>query len=177
MIDHFLGNINLSRVELAVLALKCLFNRKTTEYLPGDQAYALMSLLRQRPQIDRTDTAFQAFSRLFLANDSDRLLERYIALCSCTSINPGMIWTTHTSHPCGTSTRTVKSQVSPPMTRSLSTAPGECQSGGSPSTRSTGQAVPVEVLFLRRGFSNGTTLSSSSRVPSWVAALAAGSSR
>ncbi|KAF4962616.1 hypothetical protein FSARC_9286 [Fusarium sarcochroum] len=78
LIDHYLGTINLSRLEQAVLALKCLYTRHTTEYLPGDQAYALMGLLRLRPQVDRTDTAFQAFSRLSLANDSDRLLERYI---------------------------------------------------------------------------------------------------
>ncbi|KIL95921.1 hypothetical protein FAVG1_00659 [Fusarium avenaceum] len=78
LIDHYLGSINLSRLEQAVLALKCLYSRHTTEYLPGDQAYALMGLLRLRPQVDRTDTAFQAFSRLSLANDSDRLLERYI---------------------------------------------------------------------------------------------------
>lgn len=78
LIDHYLGNINLSRLELAVLALKCLYSRHTTEYLAGDQAYALQGLLRLRPQIDRTDSAFQAFSRLSLANDSDRLLERYI---------------------------------------------------------------------------------------------------
>ncbi|KAF5022598.1 hypothetical protein F66182_5344 [Fusarium sp. NRRL 66182] len=78
LIDHYLGSINLSRLEQAVLALKCLYSRHTTEYLPGDQAYALMGLLRMRPQVDRTDTAFQAFSRLSLANDSDQLLERYI---------------------------------------------------------------------------------------------------
>lgn len=78
LIDHYLGTISLSRLEQAVLALKCLYSRHTTEYLPGDQAYALMGLLRLRPQVDRTDTAFQAFSRLSLANDSDKLLERYI---------------------------------------------------------------------------------------------------
>lgn len=78
LIDHYLGTISLSRLEQAVLALKCLYSRHTTEYLPGDHAYALMGLLRLRPQIDRTDTAFQAFSRLSLANDSDRLIERYI---------------------------------------------------------------------------------------------------
>lgn len=78
LIDHYLGNISLSRLELAVLALRCLYSRHTTEYLAGDQAYALMGLLRMRPQIDRTDSAFQAFSRLSLANDSDSLLERYI---------------------------------------------------------------------------------------------------
>lgn len=78
LIDHYLGSISLSRLELAVLALRCLYSRHTTEYFPGDQAYALMGLLRMRPHIDSTDTAFQAFSRLSLANDSDKLLERYI---------------------------------------------------------------------------------------------------
>lgn len=63
LVDHYLGNLGLSRLELAVTALKCLFNRYTTEHLPGDQAYALMGLLRMRPQVDQTDTPFQAFAR------------------------------------------------------------------------------------------------------------------
>jgi hypothetical protein len=88
LIDHYLGSINLSHLEQAVLALKCLYSRRTTEYLPGDQAYALMGLLRLRPQIDRTDTAFQAFSRLSLANDSDGLLERYICTLPLTKDQP-----------------------------------------------------------------------------------------
>lgn len=63
LVDHYLGNLGLSRLELAVTALKCLYNRETTEYLAGDQAYALMGLLRLRPQVDHTDTPFQAFAR------------------------------------------------------------------------------------------------------------------
>jgi hypothetical protein len=39
-----------------------------------------MGLLRVRPQIDPTDSAFQAFARLSLANDSDQLLERLICV-------------------------------------------------------------------------------------------------
>ncbi|KAG8353747.1 hypothetical protein FVEN_g8317 [Fusarium venenatum] len=88
LIDHYLGSISLSRLEQAVLALKCLYSRHTTEYLAGDQAYALMGLLRLRPQVDRTDTAFQAFSRLSLANDSDQLLERYICTLPLTINQP-----------------------------------------------------------------------------------------
>jgi hypothetical protein len=80
LIDHFLGNINLSRLELATIGLKCLYSRNTAAYLPGDQAYALMGLLRLRPQIDKTDSAFEAFSRLSLANDSDMLMERFLCL-------------------------------------------------------------------------------------------------
>ncbi|KAI8953698.1 hypothetical protein F4801DRAFT_597422 [Xylaria longipes] len=71
-------NLNLSRLELAVIALKCLYKRKTTQYLPGDHAYALMGLLRIRPEVDITDSQFQAFARISLVNDSDRLLERYL---------------------------------------------------------------------------------------------------
>lgn len=63
LIDHYLGNLSLSRLELAVTALKCLYNRYTTEHFSGDQAYALMGLLRLRPQVDSTDTPFQAFAR------------------------------------------------------------------------------------------------------------------
>jgi hypothetical protein len=62
--EHYLGTIVLSRLELAVLGLRCLYRRETTQYLAGDQAYALMGLLRMRPEVDKTDTPFQAFSRL-----------------------------------------------------------------------------------------------------------------
>ncbi|KAK0636050.1 hypothetical protein B0T17DRAFT_587350 [Bombardia bombarda] len=86
--DHYVGNLSLSRLELAVLALKCLYSRQTTTYLDGDQAYALMGLLRLRPQIDRTDSQFQAFARLSLANDSDMLLERYICTLPLSRTQP-----------------------------------------------------------------------------------------
>ena len=39
-----------------------------------------MGLFRQRPQVDRGDSAFQAFARLFLNNDSDMLLQRLICI-------------------------------------------------------------------------------------------------
>ncbi|ORY61638.1 uncharacterized protein BCR38DRAFT_411492 [Pseudomassariella vexata] len=85
LVDHYLGNLTLSKLELAVTALRCLYDRKTTQYLPGDQAYALVGLLRMRPKIDRNDTSFQAFARLSLANDSDEVLERY--LCTLPDLN------------------------------------------------------------------------------------------
>lgn len=78
--DHYSGTLVLSRLELAVLALRCLYRRDTTQYLAGDQAYALMGLLRMRPEVDKTDTPFQAFSRLSIVNDSDSLLERYLCM-------------------------------------------------------------------------------------------------
>jgi hypothetical protein len=80
LVDHYEGNLTLSRLELVILALRCLSNRATTKYLDGDMAYVLMGLLRQRPVVDRTDSNFQAFARLSLANDSDMLLERLISL-------------------------------------------------------------------------------------------------
>ncbi|KAK0612126.1 hypothetical protein B0T14DRAFT_441010 [Immersiella caudata] len=88
LMDHYRGSINLSRLELAILALKCLYARQTTQWFPGDQSYALMGLLRLRPHIDRTDTAFQAFARVSLSNDSDRLLERYVCLLPKTLEQP-----------------------------------------------------------------------------------------
>jgi len=80
LVDHYEGNLTLSRLELVILALGCLSNRTTSRYLNGDVAYVLMGLLRQRPVVDRTDSEFQAFARLSLANDSDSLLERLICL-------------------------------------------------------------------------------------------------
>ncbi len=80
LIDHYEGSLILSPLELMTIALRCLQNREATEYLPGDLSYALMGLLRQRPHARPTDSAFQAFARLSLANDSNMLLERLICL-------------------------------------------------------------------------------------------------
>jgi hypothetical protein len=81
LIDHFEGSQILSRLELAVVAFRCLHRRRLVEqHFKGDLSYALMGLLRRRPKIDSSDTEFQAFARLSLANDSDRLLERLICL-------------------------------------------------------------------------------------------------
>ncbi|KAJ4369722.1 hypothetical protein N0V83_005485 [Neocucurbitaria cava] len=80
LIDHYEGNLILSQLELVTLALECLHKRDTTQYLRGDHSYALMGLVRIRPKIDPTDTAFQAFARLSLANGSDQLLERLICV-------------------------------------------------------------------------------------------------
>jgi hypothetical protein len=63
LIDHYEGTLLLSRLELVTLALKCLHQRQTTEYLSGDHSYALMGLLRLRPTVDATDSGFQAFAR------------------------------------------------------------------------------------------------------------------
>lgn len=78
LVDHYEGNLTLGRLELDTIALQCLHSRKTTQYLPGDHSYALMGLLRVRPKVNHTDSAFQAFARLSLANDSDKLLERVV---------------------------------------------------------------------------------------------------
>jgi hypothetical protein len=39
-----------------------------------------MGLLRRRPKVNNTDSAFEAFCRLSLANDSDQLIERLICM-------------------------------------------------------------------------------------------------
>lgn len=83
LLDHYESSLTLSRLELVILALESLRKRVvkgTTKFADGDMSYALMGLLRQRPQVDTTDSAFQAFARLSLANDSDRLLERLVCL-------------------------------------------------------------------------------------------------
>jgi hypothetical protein len=91
LVDHYEGNITLSRLELVILALKALSVRNTTPYLKGDLAYVLQGLLRRRPHVDGTDTQFQAFARLSLANDSDRLLERLLCVQSVTQDQPWFI--------------------------------------------------------------------------------------
>lgn len=80
LVNHYLGSLTLSRIELSTIALKCLFSRRTFEdgYRRGDHSYALMGLLRCRPPVEKDDSQFQAFARLSLANDSDQLLERYL---------------------------------------------------------------------------------------------------
>ncbi|MCJ1262257.1 hypothetical protein MMC22_002127 [Lobaria immixta] len=88
LIDHYEGSVILSPLELMTTALLCLQNRQTTEYLPGDLSYALMGLLRQRPTVCPSDSAFQAFARLSLANDSNMLLERLICLLPRSAYEP-----------------------------------------------------------------------------------------
>ncbi|KAI9713843.1 MAG: hypothetical protein M1820_000573 [Bogoriella megaspora] len=98
LINHFRGTIHLSRLELVATALRCFHTRrlqrwtgeqdqKTNQqrsheghFLKGDRAYALAGLLRVRPTADETDSEFQAFARLSLANDSDQILERFICM-------------------------------------------------------------------------------------------------
>ncbi|KAL8822063.1 MAG: hypothetical protein Q9191_007196, partial [Dirinaria sp. TL-2023a] len=74
------GSLILSPLELVTVALRCLFTRDIKTYANGDHSYALMSLLRQRPNVVTTDSEFQAFARLSLANDSNMLMERMICL-------------------------------------------------------------------------------------------------
>ena len=87
LIDHYESSLILTPLELVTIALQCLQGRLTEmlrtgyePYSPGDMSYALMGLLRRRPKANRTDTDFEAFARLSLANDSDMLLERLICM-------------------------------------------------------------------------------------------------
>lgn len=88
LIDHYEGSVILSPLELMATALLCLQNRQTIQYFNGDLSYALMGLLRQRPNVCEADSAFQAFARLSLANDSNMLLERLICLHPKTTSEP-----------------------------------------------------------------------------------------
>jgi hypothetical protein len=80
LMDHYEGSLILSNLELVVLALRCLSNRHSHSHFDGDLSYVLMGLLRRRPRANRTDSAFQAFARLSLANDSNMLLERLVCV-------------------------------------------------------------------------------------------------
>lgn len=79
LLDHFFDP-HLSRLERIKIALECLINRQLDVKYPGDRSYILMGLLRIRPAIYQRDSSFQAFARLSLPQDSDRLMERLICL-------------------------------------------------------------------------------------------------
>ncbi|KAI0535012.1 hypothetical protein GGR58DRAFT_480701 [Xylaria digitata] len=80
LIDHYESSIHLTPLELVSIALECFSWRQTDKFNNGDISYALMGLLRRRPSVDKSDTSFEAFARLSLANDSDKLLERLICM-------------------------------------------------------------------------------------------------
>lgn len=88
LIDHYEGSLVLGPLELITIALRCLHGREKGSYLEGDMSYALMGLLRQRPTVVIGDSAFQAFARLSLANDSNMLLERLICILPKRSDQP-----------------------------------------------------------------------------------------
>ncbi|KAK7522018.1 hypothetical protein IWZ03DRAFT_107683 [Phyllosticta citriasiana] len=67
-------------LELLSFGLECFQSRQTDQRTRGGMAYALMALLRGRPKVNKNDSAFEAFARLSLANDSGRLLERMICM-------------------------------------------------------------------------------------------------
>ncbi|GME32149.1 hypothetical protein GTA08_BOTSDO00421 [Neofusicoccum parvum] len=80
LIDHYESSVHLTPLELVSLALEAFAARQTALFAPGDLSYALMGLLRRRPAVVASDTSFEAFARLSLANDSDALLERLLCL-------------------------------------------------------------------------------------------------
>jgi len=82
LVDHFEGTLILPTLELITHLAQALWRREksTNKFLEGDCSYALMGLLRRRPAVEADDKDFEAFARLSLANDSDRLLERVICL-------------------------------------------------------------------------------------------------
>jgi hypothetical protein len=85
LMDHYQGTVALTPLELVVVALKCLANRKVGETRieqggRGETSYVLMGLLRRRPKVNVDDSGFEAFARLSLANDIQLLLERLICI-------------------------------------------------------------------------------------------------
>lgn len=102
LVDHYLGNLKLSDLELMTVALQCFSERAAgtvgEQYLPGDYSYAMMGLLSRRPHVNPFDSAFLAFARydsscskvgtrrltmtvrLSLDNYNDRLFERFLCL-------------------------------------------------------------------------------------------------
>jgi len=80
LVDHYDASIQLTPLELVGTAVECLFRRSFRQRYAGDVSYALMGLMRRRPLVNFNDSAFKAFARLSLANDSHQLLERLVCM-------------------------------------------------------------------------------------------------
>lgn len=80
LVDHFEASQQLTLTELLTIGLECLVNRETNPFMPADQVYALMTMVRRRPIPNKDDTLFEAFAKLSLLNDSNSLLERLICI-------------------------------------------------------------------------------------------------
>ncbi|KAL3480775.1 hypothetical protein BJX99DRAFT_243989 [Aspergillus californicus] len=82
LIDHCEGFVGLSPLELVTLALQCLSPRAndTLGFYPGDMVYVLTGLLQRRLNVNPTNTAFQEVSRLSLAQNDNRIIERISCL-------------------------------------------------------------------------------------------------
>ncbi|KAJ3564391.1 hypothetical protein NPX13_g7864 [Xylaria arbuscula] len=80
LVDHFEASQQLTLTELLTIGLECLIHRQTYRFMPADQVYALMTMVRRRPKPDKNDTLFEAFAKLSLLNDSNSLLERLICI-------------------------------------------------------------------------------------------------
>lgn len=93
LMDHYLGNLKLSDMELMKVALEC-FNARAAgttgvQFFPGDPAYAMMGLLSRRPPVNPTDSGFLAFARLSMGNYNDQMFERLLCLLPATE---GQLW-------------------------------------------------------------------------------------
>lgn len=67
LVDHYNGNLVLSRLELVTIALRCLSQRSTHEKLLGDMSYALIGLMRRRPVVEPTDSKFKSLCKIVLS--------------------------------------------------------------------------------------------------------------
>ncbi|OCK93997.1 uncharacterized protein K441DRAFT_563805 [Cenococcum geophilum 1.58] len=80
LVEHFQNSLQLSRLQLSVIALQSFYARDRTLYYPADIEYALMGLLLCRVEATKNHTAFEVFASLSLLADSDAMLERMICL-------------------------------------------------------------------------------------------------
>jgi hypothetical protein len=78
----------LSRLGLVTCAVQAFWKRNAGPFVKGGRSYALMGLVRCRPLENTKDEDFEAFVRLSLAKDSDKLLERLICLLPKYRLDP-----------------------------------------------------------------------------------------
>lgn len=84
IIEHYSGNVTLSRLNFLSLLKDAIWRRSHTPDIvlaqPAEGVYALMGFFEHRIMPDYLETELQALARLSMANDDDRFAERMIAM-------------------------------------------------------------------------------------------------
>jgi hypothetical protein len=80
LVDYYEGSLTLSRIEILLYTMALLNDSHMVSFYAGDYSYILAGFLPRRPKVNHTDSAFQAFARLFFANDVDMFLGRLVCL-------------------------------------------------------------------------------------------------
>ncbi|KAK6000023.1 hypothetical protein QM012_004011 [Aureobasidium pullulans] len=78
--EYFEGQTELTRLEMIVTAIAALSRQDSSKFTDADIAYALMGLLRKPMTIERSDTLYQAMTKLLsLTGENEYVMERMLS--------------------------------------------------------------------------------------------------